>query len=119
MSLIKAKQIDLTDLSNKLVELILNTPIMKAQWAQIIDNVFKSIVFSIDNSNLILGQTTFSVVYLNTITEIFVFRNGTKLIKNLDYFITQNIGSFTITLTNAIGPSIDGILSEIIEINYY
>ena len=67
----------------------------------------------------IFGQTVFSVTYANTPLEVLVFRNGTKLIKNVDYTENDNTGSFSITLTNAIGPSVDGVLSETIEINYY
>lgn len=119
MSLVKAKQIDLNDLSNTLITLILSNPAMKSQWGQVIDNAFISKVFSIANANLTLGQSVLSVVYDITPTEILVFRNGVKQIKNADYTITNNVGSFTITLTNAIGPSVDGVLSETVELNYY
>ena len=60
MSLVKAKQIDINDLSNSLVTLIMSNPAIKAQWGQILNNTFISYVFSLANSNISLGQTVFS-----------------------------------------------------------
>lgn len=118
MSLLKAKQINIDDLITSMANSILANPAYKSLWGSIVNNTFSSAVFSDANSNITNGQTAFSVVY-SAPKEVFVYRNGTKLIALVDYSFVDNGSSFTINLTNPISASNGAILSEIVEINYY
>ena len=119
MSLLKSKQLDMTDLIISMGNSILANPSYKALWASILNNTFNSTVFSIANSNITYAQTAFTITFSTNPIEVIVYRNGNKLINLVDYTKTNGIENFTITLTDPIGASSGGDLSEIIEINYY
>lgn len=119
MSLLKAKQFDLVDLSAALVQYINENSGSKTQWAEILNTTYFTAVFSAANSNITPGQSNFVVSYATVPLQLFVYRNGIKLLSDVDFTLATGAGTFTITLADPVGASSGGSFSETIEINYY
>lgn len=119
MSLIKAKQIDLTNLAESLATVISSSTYLTSIWQSILNNTFLTAIFSLTYSNITPGQTNFVVSYPEVPLSVLVYRNGSKLIETDEYILTPNVGFFIITLNDPIGQSSGAVFSEIIEINYY
>ncbi len=119
MSLLKSKQIDLSDLAAALGQVIKQDSNLISQWAGIINSTFFSAVFSVANGNISNGQSNFIVNYSYYPTEVFVYRNGIKLVRSVDFMVTSNGSSFTVTLTEAVSASQGANFSETIEVLYY
>ena len=113
----KSKQLDMNDISNSIAVIIGQNNLLKKTFQSLFMSTFLSYVFSTNNSNIQVGQTIFNISYLQNPINIFIFRNGLKLINGVDYNKTYNNSSITITLINPI-VDIDGV-TETIEINYY
>lgn len=119
MSLLKSKQIDLSDLAAALGQVITQDSGLILQWAGILNTTLLSAVFSLGNGNISNGQSNFIITYAYTPTEVFVYRNGIKQVKNVDFTVTPNGSNFTVTLTEAVSSSTGANFSETIEILYY
>lgn len=113
---LKSKQLDLNDLAVQLITLIGGNTTYKNNWKNILEvdgTIFLSAVFSTANSNISNGQIAFSVAYAIPIVNIFVFKNGLKLIENVDYTHAPTSGSFTVTLTSSVSTA------DVLEFNYH
>lgn len=119
MSLIKAKQIDLNNLAEELANTINASTYLRSIWVTILNNTFLTAVFSLANTNITNGQSNFIVTYAEAPLSVFVYRNGSKLIKDDEYSITLGSGYFMVTLVDPVENSDGAVFSEIIEINYY
>lgn len=119
MSLIKAKQIDLDDLAVVFANFIAGDPTYLSLWINMLNSTYSTVVYSNDLSNLTQGQTNLLFSHATEPVELFVYRNGSKLVDGTDYTWSWSSGTTTVILTEAIGESTGALFSEVIEINYF
>lgn len=117
--LYQPKQIDLQTLAVQFANVIKNNPQFLQLWISMLKSAYITAIFSNANSNLTAGQTDLVINYAYQPVDVIVHRNGLKMIETLDYSITQNVGSFTITLVDPADTSGGATFAEIIEIQYY